>query len=69
MSAIVRGLWTPQALALCRESGFEIHPRFRSEHSDIAWVRRFRRGLDRVKRRFALAKQRHHAVDLDSAPE
>jgi hypothetical protein len=69
MSAIVRGLWTPQALALCRQSGFEIHPRFRSEHSDIAWVRRFRRGLDRVKRRFALAKQRHHAVDLDSAPE
>jgi len=69
MSAIVRGLWTPQALALCRESGFEIQPRFRSEHSNIAGVRRFRRGLDRVKRRFALAKQHRHVLDLDSMSE
>jgi len=67
MSAIVRGLWTPEALELCRQSGFEIKPRFRSEHSDIAWLRRFRRGLDRIKRTFALAKQRRRVIDLDSA--
>ena len=66
MSAIVRGLWTPQALALCRESGFEIDPRFRSEHSDVPWQRRFRRGLDRIKRTVALAKQRRRVIDLDS---
>jgi hypothetical protein len=66
MSAIVRGLWTPQALELCRQSGFEIKPRFRSEHSAIAWRRRFRRGLDRIKRTFALAKQRRRVIDLDS---
>ena len=69
MSAIVRGLWMPEALALCRESGVEIRPRFRSEHSDVAWRRRFRRGLDRVKRAFALAKQRRAVIDLDSPPE
>jgi hypothetical protein len=67
MSAIVRGLWTPQALELCRESGFEIKPRFRSEHSEVAWRRRFRRGLDRIKRALALARQRRQVIDLDAA--
>ena len=66
MSAIVRGLWTPQAITLCRESGFEITPRFRSEHSDIPWRRRLRRGLDRVRRAVALARQRQRVIDLDS---
>ncbi|MEY2585675.1 MAG: hypothetical protein QOD80_1701 [Verrucomicrobiota bacterium] len=65
MSAIVRGLWTPQALALCQESGLDICPRFRSEHSDVPWRRRFRRAIDRVRLRAALAKQRRHAIDLD----
>jgi hypothetical protein len=66
MSAIVRGLWTPQAIALCNEAGLEIHPRFRSAHSDVAWVRRFRRGLDRIKLALALARQHRHVIDLDS---
>jgi hypothetical protein len=65
MSAIVRGLWTPQAIALCKGAGFEIHPRFRSAHSDVAWIRRFRRSLDRIKLAFALARQRRHVIDLD----
>ena len=69
MSAIVRGLWTPQALALCRESGFEIRPRFRSELSDVAWRRRFRRGVDRIRRAFAIAKQSRQPIDLDATPE
>src|SRR5213075_665822 len=66
MSAIVRGLWTPEALALCRDSRFEIKPRYRSEHSDVAWRRRFRRGVDRIKRALALARQRRQVVDLDA---
>src|SRR3954464_11819409 len=66
MSAIVRGLWTPQALALCQESGVDICPRFRSKHSDVPWRRRFRRAIDRVRLRAALKKQRGHAIDLDS---
>jgi hypothetical protein len=66
MSAIVRGLWTPQALALCEQAGVEILPRFRSRHSDVAWRRRFRRGLDRIKLRFALARQGQRVIDLDA---
>ncbi|HEY2139622.1 MAG TPA: hypothetical protein VGH00_06050 [Chthoniobacterales bacterium] len=66
MSAIVRGLWTSQAIGLCRQSGIAIQPRFRSHHSEIAWRRRFRRGLDRVKLASALARQRGRVIDLDS---
>ena len=66
MSAIVRGLWTPEALALCREAGVEIQPRFRSRHSDIAWRRRFLRGVDRIRLAFALAKERSQVIDLDA---
>jgi hypothetical protein len=66
MSAIVRSLWMPEALALCRQAGVKIQPRFRSIHSDIAWRRRFRRGLDRIKRAIALARQDQRVIDLDS---
>ena len=66
MSAIVRGLWTPEALALCDESGFKIQPRFRSTLIDTPWRRRFRRGLDRITLALALARQRPHVIDLDS---
>jgi hypothetical protein len=68
MSAIVRGLWTSQAIALCKQAGLETHPRFRSAHSDVAWVRRFRRGFDRIKLALALAKQGQRPFDLDSPP-
>jgi len=66
MSAIVRGLWTPEALSLCKESGLEIQPRFRSALSDTAWRRRFRRGIDRITRAVALARQQSHVINLDS---
>jgi hypothetical protein len=66
MSAIVRGLWTPKAISLCEQAGVEIHPRFRSNHSDVAWRRRFRRGLDRIKLPLALARQGQSVIDLDS---
>jgi hypothetical protein len=69
MSAIIRGLWTPQAISLCQEAGLKINPRFRSMHSEIAWCRRFRRALDRIKLPLALARQGRHAIDLDSSPE
>jgi hypothetical protein len=66
MSAIVRSLWMPEAIALCRQAGVEIHPRFRSVHSDVAWQRRFRRGIDRIKRTIALAGRGRQVIDLDS---
>ena len=66
MSAIVRGLWTPQAISLCQQAGVEIHPRFRSAHSEVAWRRRLRRALDRIKLPLALARQGRRVIDLDS---
>lgn len=65
MSAIVRGLWTPQALSMCQEAGIEIQPRFRSTLSEVAWRRRIRRGIDRMTLALALARQRPHVIDLD----
>jgi hypothetical protein len=69
MSAIVRGLWTREALALCREARLKIEPGFRSRHSEVAWRRRFRRSIDRVRLAFALARQGDRPIDLDSAAE
>jgi hypothetical protein len=66
MSAIVRGLWMPEAISLCQQAGVEIHPRFRSTHSDVPWRRRFRRALDRIKLPLALARQGQQVIDLDS---
>lgn len=66
MSAIVRGLWTPEALALCEQVALEIQPAFRSAHSDRAWLRRFRRSVDRLTLALALARQRPHVLNLDS---
>ena len=68
MSAISRRLWTPQAISLCHKEGLEIHPRFRSGHSEIAWRRRFRRGLGRIRLALALASARREVIDLDAAP-
>jgi hypothetical protein len=67
MSAIVRGLWTPEALSLCRNAGVEIHPRFRSNHSEVAWRRRFRRAIDRIRLAAVLPRQRRCVIDLDAA--
>ncbi|MFL6588782.1 MAG: hypothetical protein ACJ8M4_01275 [Chthoniobacterales bacterium] len=66
MSAISRRLWTPEALQLCRSAGVAIHPRIRSELTDLAWRRRFRRGLDRIRLSLALAKQNGTPIDLDA---
>jgi hypothetical protein len=65
MSAISRRLWTPEALSLCRKEHVRIRPRFRLEHSDVAWRRRLRRGLGRARLALALLRQRNHEFDLD----
>ena len=65
MSAISRRLWTPQGLSLCKTEQLRIHPRFRLEHSDVAWRRRWRRGLGRARLAIALARQGNREIDLD----
>jgi hypothetical protein len=53
-SAIVRSLWTPDALRLCSENGVEITPRFRGVYSSNSKICKLRRSLDRL--RFPLAR-------------
>jgi hypothetical protein len=65
MSAISRRLWTTEAISLCRSEHVRIAPHFRLEHSDVAWRRRFRRGLGRARFALAYARQRSHVIDLD----
>jgi hypothetical protein len=52
MSAIVRGLWTPAALELCRENGIVIEPKFRGTYTANSLLRRLRRF--QTRRRLAL---------------
>lgn len=64
MSAISRGLWMPEAIALCRSHGVTIDPFFRPIFSSQSWQRRARRALGRVRLRRALRKQLDHAIEL-----
>ena len=65
VSAIVRGLWTTKALALCRHHGVTISPRFRSEYSGNSLVRGIRRRLTRRRAAHALEAQQQRILDLD----
>src|SRR4051794_7095481 len=67
MSAISRRLWTREAIELCQKAGVTIQPRIRSELTEVAWRRRFRRGIDRVSLSLALAKQKGTPIDVDSS--
>lgn len=66
MSAIVRGLWMPEALALCDEHGVETRPRLRGTYSDNKWQQRIRRALTRRRIKRALATNPHAIIDLDA---
>ena len=66
MSGIVRGLWTPEALAMCDEHGCTIAPYFRGTYSQSSPVRRLRRALTRRRLTGELTKVRNSVIDLDS---
>ena len=64
MSAISRGLWMPDAIALCREHQIEIDPFFRPIYSPRPWLRRLRRAIGRARLRRALRAQERSAIEL-----
>jgi hypothetical protein len=64
MSAISRGLWMPEAIALCRAHDVPIDPFFRPIFSPRSWQRRLRRALGRSRLRRALASQHHRVIAL-----
>ncbi len=64
MSAISRGLWMPDAIALCRKHGISIDPFFRPLFSPRPWQRRLRRALGRARLRRALRRQIRKPIEL-----
>ena len=66
MSGIVRGLWNPEALALCRKHGVRIRPAFRPRLAAGNPARRCRRALGRVGYAIARTLQGRQPVDLES---
>ncbi len=66
MSAISRGLWMPDAVALCRNHRVAIDPFFRPIFSSHSWQRRLNRAVGRGRLRRALQKQRGHTIELSA---
>ena len=64
MSAISRGLWMPDAIALCRKYQVEIDPFFRPIYSPRPWLRRLRRAVGRARLQRALRRQERSAIQL-----
>lgn len=64
MSAISRGLWMPEAIALCRAHEVPIDPFFRPNFSPHSWQRRLRRAAGRSRLRRALAAQKGGIITL-----
>ena len=64
MSAISRGLWMPDAVALCREHAVAIDPFFRPAFSEVSWKRRLKRALGRRRLQRALRAQMSQPVEL-----
>ncbi len=66
MSAIVRGLWTREALKMCADAGVAIRPHFRGTYSDQPLVRRIRRWRTRARLAAELERARGRVLDLDA---
>ncbi|MDQ6626061.1 MAG: hypothetical protein M3Y69_07975 [Verrucomicrobiota bacterium] len=66
-SGIVRGLWTPEGIDLCRTHGVRIRPAFRPALTNGKWARRWRHALCKVGFALACAMQRDQPIDLDVA--
>lgn len=65
MSAIVRGLWTPEALGLCEQHTVAITPHFRGTYSENSLFRRIARARTRWRLPRELARARRTVLDLD----
>lgn len=64
-SAIVRGLWTAEAIAMCEEARLKIEPWFRGTHSPNKFIRRLRRAQTRMRLGGELAKVRGTVIAID----
>lgn len=68
MSAIVRGLWSPDALTLCSDHGVLPSPWFRGTYTRNSLLRGWRRAITRWRGQKALSGMKGRVVDLLAAP-
>ncbi len=64
MSAISRGFWMPEAIALCRAHSVPIDPFFRPVYAPRGWERGLRRALSRLRAGRALPGRKGGVIDL-----
>jgi hypothetical protein len=64
MSAISRGFWMPEAIALCHQHKVEIDPIFRPVYSPRSWQRGLRRALAGRHFHRALQARKGSVIDL-----
>ena len=64
-SAIVRGLWTAEAIAMCAKAGLKIEPWFRGTYSPNKYISRLRRAQTRMRLKRELAKVRGTVIAID----
>ncbi len=65
MSAVVRGLWTREAIEMCAQEKVGIVPRFRGSYSQLPLLRRWRRAQTRRALSGALLRQKISSVELE----
>jgi hypothetical protein len=63
-SAIVRGLWVPEALTMCRDAGIPIRPRVRGIYRRGQQLKKVRRAFSRFALRAWLATRGKRPIDL-----
>lgn len=66
MSAIVRGLWTREAIELCRAHQIDLSPRLRAVYTDHRLLQRLRRASTRRRIEHELVRLRDAVIDLDA---
>lgn len=64
MSAISRGFWMPEAIALCQSYNVAIEPFVRPVFSGHSWMRRLQRTMAGKRFARALAAQKRHPITL-----
>lgn len=65
MSAIVRGLWTNEALQMCAQAGLPLAPRWRETYSANSLLRGWRRAQTRRRLARELTRLKMGVIDLD----
>ncbi|MFL6584389.1 MAG: hypothetical protein ACJ8KU_07710 [Chthoniobacterales bacterium] len=63
-SAIVRGLWVPEAIEMCAREGIPIQPRVRGVYRPGQKMKKVRRAVSRLALRLWLASRRGRPIDL-----